>query len=786
MVAATAVGGVLAAIAFSPAAAIAGVTITRTNETMQSNLADLTEGSTPGITTITDRTGEPLAYIYNQRRYAVASDQIAQVMKDAIVSVEDRRFYEHDGVDLQGTARALITNLVSGGVAQGASTLDQQYVKNYLLLVVAQDEDEQSAATETSIPRKLREMRMASELDATLSKDEILTRYLNLVPFGNGMYGVEAAAQNYFGVSAADLSLPQAAMLAGLVQSSSYLNPYSNPEGALERRNTVLDTMVTYGAIDEATATATKQEPLGVLEETPEPLPNGCISAGDRGFMCDYVLSYLENHGLPLSEIYRGSYTITTTLDPEVQDRAHEAVARNVDPNQPGVAEVLNVVQPGDSREILAMTSSRDYGLDADNFETIMPQAASLVGNGAGSVFKIFTAAEALEQGMGLDTVLSVPTTYVAQGMGDGGADGCPEGSYCVGNDGTYASSMTLRDALAYSPNTTFVQLLERVGVSNVVDMATRLGLRSYEDEGSFDGESSIAQYFKDHNLGSFTLGPTAVNALELSNVGATIASGGRWCEPNPVLSVTDEDGQEVAVERPECEDVLETDTANALMNGLSQDTVKGTAKDAAASANWTQAMAAKTGTTESHFSAAFIGFNNQFSAAPYIYNDGAETSPICTGPVRQCSEGSLYGGDEPAVTWFDLASSVDIARDGTLPDYNHDYDQGTALASLDDLNGLSEEEARRVLEERGYTVTTRTVTGNGVPKDRVVQAVAAETPLLPGGEVVLELSDGRRVTTTTTPTTSNSTGGMDLNLPDIDTDQLGQFTDELRSRLGL
>lgn len=753
---------------------------------MQSNLADLTEGFTPGITTITDRTGEPLAHIYSQQRYDVPSDRIAQVMKDAIVSVEDRRFYEHEGVDLQGTARAAVTNLVSGGVSQGASTLDQQYVKNYLLLVVAEDEDEQAAATETSIPRKLREMRMASELDSTLSKDEILARYLNLVPFGNNVYGVEAAAHTYFDISAAELNLPQAAMLAGLVQSSSYLNPYSNPDGALERRNTVLDTMVTYGVIDEATAAATKQEPLGVQEDPPEPLPNGCITAGDRGFMCDFVLAYLENHGLPLSQIRRGSYTITTTLDPEVQDRAHEAVSNHVDPRQPGVAEALNVVQPGDNREILAMTSSRDYGLDAENFQTILPQTSSLVGNGAGSVFKIFTAAEALRQGVGLDTALSVPTSYVAEGMGEGGTQGCPAGSYCLGNDGVYPSSLTLRDALAQSPNTTFVQLQERVGTANVVDMATRLGMRSYEEEGSFDGESSIAQYFKDHNLGSFTLGPTAVNALELSNVGATIASGGRWCEPNPILSIKDQHGEEVDVDRPDCEDVLDTDAANALMNGLSKDAVSGTASNAASEVNWSQPMSGKTGTTESHYSAAFIGFNNQFAAAPYIYNDGPETSPVCSGPVRQCGEGSLYGGDEPARSWFQLASSVDVARTGTLPDYNHDYDQGISLASLRELRGLTEQEARRVLEDRGYRVSTRTVTGNGVPRNRVVQASAAETPLLPGGQVVLELSDGRRVTTRTITQAPSNDDGMNLNLPDIDTDRLGEFTNDLRNRLGL
>ena len=185
LVLSTALVGVLIALAIAPVAGVSGVAVARTNDTMQSDIQDLTNGEAPGVSTILDAKGNTLAYIYEQRRHPVQPDEISDAMKQAVVAIEDRRFYEHEGVDLQGNLRALWTNLSAGGVSQGASTLDQQYVKNYLLLVNATTDEERQAATEQSVARKLREMRMATDIDAKLSKDEILANYLNLVPFGN-------------------------------------------------------------------------------------------------------------------------------------------------------------------------------------------------------------------------------------------------------------------------------------------------------------------------------------------------------------------------------------------------------------------------------------------------------------------------------------------------------------------------------------------------------------------------------------------------------------------------
>ncbi|WP_035105972.1 transglycosylase domain-containing protein [Corynebacterium camporealensis] len=761
---ATVLVGVLTALTIAPFAGLTGVVVARANDTMQSDLQDLTAGDAPGVTTIQDSTGEDLAYLYNQRRHPVEFDAISQHMKDAIVAIEDNRFYEHDGVDLQGNLRALWTNLAAGGISQGASTLNQQYVKNYLLLVSAETDEERAAATEQSIPRKLREMSMAAEMDRDLSKEEILANYLNLVPFGNHAYGVEAAARTYFGHSAADLTVPQSALLAGIVQSSEYLNPYTNPEGATERRNLVLQAMADNGYLDQAAADGFKQEGLGVLD-SPALLPDGCIGANDRGFFCDYVLEYLSEKGLDAEELSRGGYTIHTTLDPQVQDASLQAVQSRTSPDAAGVAEVMSVVKPSRTdRDVLAMVSSREYGLDLDANETLLPQPYSLVGNGAGSVFKAFTAAAALDAGYGVESELDVPERYEAEGLGFGGAEDCPPSRYCVENAGTYPATLTLQDALAQSPNTTFIKLIEQVGVAPVVDMSVKLGLRSYNDPGSYDGDSSIAEHAKDANMGSYTLGPTAVNPLELSNVGATIAAGGRWCEPNPVESVTDRNGNEVYLPATECEQAVDRELADALSNALSKDTDNGTAANSARSAGFGAQVGSKTGTTESNQSSAYLAFNSEIAAAPYIYNDGTSTTPLCSGPVRQCGSGNLYGGLEPAQTFFGLANSIPQVSRGGLPGYDDKYNEGTSTPLLDDLRGKSESEARRILEDEGYTVKTARVVGGNVPYGRVVRAVPFNGPLRDGSEVTLQLSDGSSASNTPSSGTAdaNSTGNTD------------------------
>ena len=743
LVATCVAAGVVAAGSLFPIAGAVGLASNKMADSLAGTSADLIKGDLPSISTVTDAGGEPIAWLYDQQRVVVPSDEISQNMKLAIIAIEDRRFGDHQGVDWRGTIRAALTNATSGDVQQGASTIDQQLVKNYQFLVSAENDAERRAAVETTPARKIKEIRMALTLDSEMSKDDILSKYLNLVSFGNGTFGVQTAAQTYFGVDAADLTVPQSAMLAGMVQSTSRFNPYTNPEDTKNRRDTVIGTMVETGAITPTEGSAYTAEPLGVLER-PNSLPRGCITAGDRGFFCDYVLDYLDQNGLSREMVQQGGYTIRTTLDETVQASVQRSLDTYGNPTTQGVAEVMSVVRPGtESHKVVAIASSRQYGLELGDSQTVQPQPFSLVGDGGGSVFKVFTVAAAMEKGMGTDTNLSVPRRVQVSGLGAGGARGCPPAQYCVENAGSYPESLPVTDALAQSPNTTFVNLIKDVGVAPAVDMAVRLGMRSYDRKGTAADGDSIAGFIKKNNLGSFTLGPTAVNALELSNVGATLASGGMWCPPSPIESITDRTGKRVELTEQACEQVVEPGLANTLAVALSKDHVgAGTAANAAGAAGWNLPMSGKTGTTEANRSSAFLGFTNNYAAAVYAFNDGTTTTELCTSPLRQCSYGNLFGGLEPAQTWFSAFSPIaEIYGPVRLPAPDPAYQAGTTGTNAPDVEGMSQSAATSLLTNAGFTVNSQFVSGTGRPYGTVVGLDGGGG--LPGSQVTLRVSDG-------------------------------------------
>ena len=743
LVATCVAAGVVAAGAMFPLAGAAGLASNKMADSLAGTSADLIKGDLPSISTVTDASGEPIAWLYDQQRVQVPSEEISQNMKLAIIAIEDRRFADHNGVDWRGTIRAALTNATSGEVEQGASTIDQQLVKNYQFLVSAENDAERRAAVETTPARKIKEIRMALTLDSEMGKDEILTKYLNLVSFGNGAFGIQSAAQTYFGVDASELTVPQSAMLAGMVQSTSRFNPYTNPEDTKQRRDTVIRTMAETGAITPAESAEYIAEPLGVLER-PNSIPRGCITAGDRGFFCDYVLQYLDENGLSRKMVEQGGYTIRTTLDETVQANVQRALDTYGNPTGQGVAEVMSVVRPGkDSHKVVAIASSRQYGLELGDSQTVQPQPFSLVGDGAGSVFKIFTVAAALEKGMAAGTTLSVPNRVQVSGLGAGGARGCPAGQYCVENAGSYPGSLSVTDALAQSPNTTFVNLIKDVGVAPTVDMAVRLGMRSYDRKGTAADGDSISGFVKKNNLGSFTLGPTAVNALELSNVGATLASGGVWCPPSPIESITDRSGKPVELNEPQCEQVVEEGLANTLAVTMSKDAVgAGTAASAAGSAGWSLPMSGKTGTTEANRSSAFLGFTNNYAAAVYAFNDGTTTTELCTSPLRQCSYGNLFGGNEPAQTWYSAFSPIsDIYGPLQLPAADPAYMAGTSRSNVPDVEGMSQSTATSLLTNAGFVVDTQFISGSGRPYGTVLGLDGGTG--IPGSQVTLRVSDG-------------------------------------------
>lgn len=739
---------VIAAGLMFPVVGGIGLMSNRASDVVANGSAQLVEGDIPAVSTMTDARGNPIAWLYTQRRFEVPTEQIANTMKLAIVSIEDKRFAEHNGVDWQGTLTGLSGYLSGNLDTRGGSTIEQQYVKNYQLLVVAQTDAEKRAAIETTPARKLREIRMALTLDKTLTKPEILTRYLNLVSFGNGAFGVQDAAQTYFGVNASELNWQQAALLAGMVQSTSVLNPYTNPEGALARRNLVLDTMIENIPQEAEALRAAKQEPLGVLP-TPNELPRGCIAAGDRAFFCDYALEYLARAGISKEQIAKGGYLIKTTLDPDVQANVKSAINQYAPPDIEGVASVMSVVRPGkEAHPVVAMASNRTYGLNTDAGETMQPQPFTLAGNGAGSVFKIFTVAAGMEMGMGIDTQLPVPPAFQAKGLGSSSSPGCPPDTWCVRNAGGYRGSMNITDALATSPNTAFAKLISQVGVQKAVDMSVRLGLRSYALPGTArdydpDSNESLADFVKRQNLGSFTLGPIEVNGLELSNVAATIASGGMWCPPNPIDKVFDRNGTEVSVTTETCEQVVPEGLANTLANALSKDdTGSGTAAAAAGSVGWNLPMSGKTGTTESNRSSAFLGFTSEFAAANYIYDDSTTPSELCSFPLRQCGSGNLFGGNEPARTWF--AAMKPITPDTVvLPPTDPRYVEGGPGSRVPSVGGMNLDLARQRLREAGFQVANDPQPVNSTSPAGYVVGTSPSGQTIPGSIITIQTSNG-------------------------------------------
>lgn len=667
--------GVLVAGLLLPVTVGGGATVNQASAAMSHMSSSLAKREMPQMSTVTDKDGAPIAHLFGQRSYRVETppEKIPGPMKAAITAVEDKRYWDHGGVDWQGTMRALATNASSGGTTQGASTITQQYVKNYLEYVTAQNSMEAEKAKETSIARKMREAKIATELENSMPKDEILAGYLNVVPFGNQTFGIGAAAHTYFDKEPEELNIPESALLAGIVNQPGQLNPTRNPGEALERRNMVIDLMAAPDnniRITEQDAQEAKKQPLGVQNPLNRP-PNGCVGVGDGttdGFFCSYVKDYLEKAGIDEDQLKSGGYTIRTTMDRKANDAAKQAAEARVPSQTNGIANAMATVEPGqDKHRVRALVANRDFGNDQSKGQTAYDIVSKVQPFGAGSIYKIFTATAAIEQGMRINDTIPAPPSYTSQTYKNGTKP------YTVHNaEGVKSGPMSLQDALAHSPNTAFVALEEKVGLNNVVDMAHRLGMRQSTEGVNASGRTvkadgsngpSIAEQVKKNNRGDFTLGDTPTSVLELSNTAATIMSDGVYCPPTPIEEVRDRDGNPVPIKQPGCEQAVSPDTAHQLAQGLSKDDTEGTSKQSAQQTGWNRPIIGKTGTTQDHKSAAFLGATPQMAGAVLTYSDGRRPRGICDGggdsPPFLCSDGTIYGGKVPAKTWYEAMTKV-------------------------------------------------------------------------------------------------------------------------------
>ncbi|MEU7957596.1 transglycosylase domain-containing protein [Micromonospora humida] len=520
-----------------------------------------------GVTLITS--------FYTEDRVDVPLVKVAPVMRQAIVAAEDARFYQHRGVDVRGVVRAFTVNQRDGRARQGASTLTMQYVRNVLSNDPRLTKEQRRKATEISTARKLQEMRYALALERELTKDEILTRYLNIAYFGAGAYGIAAATKRYFSTTPARLTLAQASLLAGLVRSPDTDDPINgDADAALTRRSYVLDRMVALAQVGPVDAAQAREEPLDLR---PSRTPNDCTAVpeqrNDWGFFCDWFTQWWSDQpafGATAAErqdtLRRGGFRIVASLDPAVQRAAVRQATGIYDVDDPRAAPVA-VVQPGTGR-VLALAVNRHYSVAPNpagqrNYPNTVNQLVA-GGNGiegyqAGSTFKLFTLLAALESGLPLETPFVAPSRIVTRFPTDDPRSSCG-GRWCPVNatpewmDGY----RTMWTAFGRSVNTYFAWLTEKVGADRVVEMAERLGIRFRAPDDAELARSGARDW------GAFTLGVSSTTPLDLANAYATVAAEGTWCAPAPVVSITDSAGKEVAAGRPDCRQVIDTEVARA------------------------------------------------------------------------------------------------------------------------------------------------------------------------------------------------------------------------------
>ena len=568
-----------------------------------------------------DSSGGVIAHFYDKQRIVVPSANIADVMKKAIVAIEDKRFYEHNGVDATGIARALVTNLGDSG-RQGASTITQQYVRNSLAErgYLEGDADQVSAATEQTTERKLREIKYALALEKTQSKDEILTGYLNIAPFGPITYGVEAASQRYFSKSASELNYLEAALLAGLVQSPVQYDPLTHPEAAQERRDTVLATMLDQGVItqeeyDEGIATSVDS----MLHPTVS--SEGCSGAeSSKAYFCDYVLSqFLEDPTFGATRIERErllktqGITIRTTLDPAKQDAAYAALTNAIPVGDAsGLNDALVSLDPRTGK-VLAMAQNTTYGIESG--QTMVNYSAD--GNlQVGSTFKVFVLLQWFKEGhSAYETVGSANTFYPNGAFKCDGRSITTEG-YQVNDLAGKTGTMNVVRATGQSVNQAFVNMASRVDFCSIFETAYDMGITE-------DGE--VPSPFPANILGSVSGSP-----LQMASVFATIANSGQQCKPQSIESVTDRDENVLKEFAADCKEVISPDVANKTAALLT----------ASAGQYYTSTrlgdgrpFAAKSGTTDGHANTWLTGFTPSLATAAWV-GHGDNSSQEVSGVV--------------------------------------------------------------------------------------------------------------------------------------------------------
>lgn len=724
---AAAFSGVLVAGMALPGVSSAGMTARDAANEFENMPSDFKASPPPEKTVVLSSDGKPMVTFFDKYRESVTLDKINPVMRKAIIAIEDSRFYQHGALDPKGAFRALATNVEAGQTAQGGSTLTQQYVKN-LLVENAETQDEYNAVTAPTLGRKLRELRFALDLEKRMSKDQILEGYLNVAYFGAGAYGVQAASKRYFSKPAAKLNLEQAALLAGVTNSPIAFDPTLHPGAALQRRNTVLARMAQLGVVTKAEADAAAAKPIKLNETKPE---GGC-QASRAPFFCEYVryemLNILADGKYwklkPKQQediqhkLNRGGYTIRTTLDWKAQDAAQKAVNQWVKPRD-SKSSAQTMVEPGTGK-IKALVVSRRFGGDVKKGETVVNLAADQkhgggYGYSAGSTFKVFTLAAALDQGIPVNTTINSPQTTTVSGFKTCKNEGFAP--YTLSNAGdSEAGNFNLRTGTEHSVNTFYALLEQRVGLCDSVRMAEKFGMKRA------DGKSL-------KQVPSQVLGANEIDVTHLAAAYAGFAARGRYCKPIAVTEVIDPAGKKLKVPNGDCKQVIDEEVADEVNDILKGVLTRGTASNIGGIG---RPAAGKTGTCEVFTCALFAGHTPNLASAVW-YGDAAY-------PWKNRVYG-VYGATIPAPIW---AQSMRGALEGkpaeSFAQPTGDFGDETLIP---DVKGMSIGAATAALRNAGFGVKIRSVPAREPQGTVVYTSPSGNTSSPLGTEVTIFVSSG-------------------------------------------
>ncbi|MDN4610482.1 transglycosylase domain-containing protein [Arthrobacter burdickii] len=643
--------GVLAAGLLVPVAAAAGTGASASIQFFEELPAELEREALAQPTKIVATDGSLIATLYEENRQPVTLDQVSPTMRDALISIEDYRYYEHGGVDLEGILGAIASN-VSNGTQRGASTITQQFVNNVLI-----DTARQNGGTLTlsgggkTVGDKLREMKLAIAVEKELSKDEILEGYLNIVPFSGTTYGVQAASKYFFDVDAKDLNIQQSALLAGLVNGPSAYSPESNPEGALQRRNIVIDAMLTRGKITQEQHDAALATDLGL---NISPTLSGCVGAAQAPYFCDYVTHLIMNdpaYGETVEDrekvLFRSGLTIKTTLDSRVQAAAQTAVTETANPDTTDgkVGHTMISLDPK-TGNILSMAQNTRYNPEAGQGNTVLnfnvdqfdggDPSKSLGGGGGfqpGSTYKPFTVAAWVEDGRSLNQVLD-GTKKTYRQFDEWKASCAQGGKFLIQEEDGYTPQnygdinyrfTTVLDGLAQSLNTMTMASARQLDLCRIRDIAYDLGVHQAK---SAEGEEAKFGFQPSALIG----GGGEAAPMSMAKAYSGFANEGVVCDPRALTEVTAVDGTSYPVPAVSCERKISQDVARGvnyatqrvMTNGSGQLLEYGDIP-----------MAGKTGTNDARSQTWFMGYNSGMVTASWVGNWQGEGEASSLGGLQ-------------------------------------------------------------------------------------------------------------------------------------------------------